>query len=173
MQVSLLFYAGVAFSHRGITKAHGTHRFHRVNERPAPHRQPPTHRGSPVIRSPRVVARQRPSSTSRTVSSLGPPASKLTWDFGTLGGNLNISNQFFSSAIAPGANFANTAPINGSIFVNSYLNGQGEIHDKDGGYVVQHNGFNPLAVPEPSTLVFSALGAIGGGLLAARRGRIR
>ncbi len=110
---------------------------------------------------------------SRTVSSLGPPASKLTWDFGTLGGNLNISNQFFSSAIAPGANFANTAPINGSIFVDSYLNGQGEIHDKDGGYVVQHNGFNPLAVPEPSTLVFSALGAIGGGLLAARRGRIR
>ena len=95
-------------------------------------------------------------------------ASKIIWNFGTLGGTLSTSTLFYGSIIAPDANFTNSTAVNGSIFAESYT-GQGEIHYKDGGYVVQYNGFNPSAVPEPSTLVLAAFGVAGVGASSWRR----
>ena len=95
-------------------------------------------------------------------------ASKIIWNFGTLGGTLSTSTLFYGSILAPDANFTNSTAVNGSIFAESYA-GQGEIHYKDGGYVVQYNGFNPSAVPEPSTLVLAAFGVAGVGASSWRR----
>jgi choice-of-anchor A domain-containing protein len=95
-------------------------------------------------------------------------ASKIIWNFGTLGGTLSTSTLFYGSIIAPDANFTNSTAVNGSIFVESYT-GQGEIHYKDNGTVVQYNGYNPLVVPEPSTLVLAAFGVVGVGASALRR----
>jgi choice-of-anchor A domain-containing protein len=96
-------------------------------------------------------------------------ASKIIWNFGALTGTLQTNNMFLGSIIAPDANFANQNYVDGSIFVQSYLNGQGEIHYEDGGHVVQYDGFNPLSVPEPSSVVLAGFGVFGAGLLAWRR----
>jgi len=111
------------------------------------------------------------TSASRTMEGAfdDANASRIIWNFRTLGGTLTIPTLFYGSIIAPDANFANSTAVNGSIFVESYLNGQGEIHYKDGGYVVQYGGINPLSVPEPSTLVLAAFGAAGAGATALRR----
>jgi choice-of-anchor A domain-containing protein len=96
-------------------------------------------------------------------------ASKILWNFGTLGGTLTIPTEFFGSIMAPDANLANTTDINASIFVESYLNGQGEIHCLHNGQVVQYDGYNPLAVPEPSTIVLAGFGLVGEGAWGAHR----
>jgi choice-of-anchor A domain-containing protein len=96
-------------------------------------------------------------------------ASKIIWNFGDLTGTLQTNNMFLGSIIAPDATFTNQNYVDGSIFVQSYLNGQGEIHYANNNYVVQYDGFNPLSVPEPSSIVLAGFGMIGAGLLAWRR----
>ncbi len=99
-------------------------------------------------------------------------AAHIIWNFGTLGGNLTTQNYFIGSIIAPKANFENGSYVDGSIFVQSFDNtsGQtGEIHYKNGGYVVQFNGFVPQSVPEPSSIVMAGLGMAGAVLIARRR----
>ena len=95
--------------------------------------------------------------------------SKVIWNFGTLEGNLTASNNFFGSIIAPDANFSTSSDINGSIFVQSFLSQSGEIHYKYGNNVVQYDGFDPVSVPEPSSIVLAGLGAIGVVVIAMRR----
>ena len=95
-------------------------------------------------------------------------ASKIIWNFGTLTGTLETENRFIGSILAPDANFGNQSYVDGSIFVQSYLNGQGEIHYANGGHVVQYNGFDPLSLPEPSTFVLAGFGILGIGIMTLR-----
>ena len=81
-------------------------------------------------------------------------ASKILWNFGSLTGTLETQTEFFGSFLAPDANFQNTTDFNGSIFVESYSGG-GEIHYSDNGHMVRYNGIDPVAVPEPSSILLT------------------
>ncbi len=95
-------------------------------------------------------------------------ASKIIWNFGTLTGTLETGNRFIGSILAPDANFGNGSYVDGSIFVQSYLNGAGEIHYANGGHVVQYSGFNPLAVPEPPAIILASIGTLGIGFMVVK-----
>ncbi len=99
-------------------------------------------------------------------------ASKILWNFEDVSGTLNPGSggTFLGSILAPTASLDASNAIDGSVFVESVTTA-GEIHYKNNGYVVQYNGFNPLSVPEPSSMVMAALGMLGVG--AAGWGRRR
>ena len=99
-------------------------------------------------------------------------ASKILWNFEDVTGTLNPGSggTFLGSILAPTATLDASNAIDGSVFVES-VQTAGEIHYKNNGYVVQYNGFNPLSVPEPSSMVMAALGMLGIG--AAGWGRRR
>jgi hypothetical protein len=99
-------------------------------------------------------------------------ASKVLFDFGSYTGSITNGRELFGAILAPDAILANTNAIDGSVWVQS-INAQGEIHQTSGGFNEQYTGFDPNAVPEPSTLVLTGFSIFFGGLYQWMRSRSR
>jgi choice-of-anchor A domain-containing protein len=91
-------------------------------------------------------------------------ASKILWNFEGYNSTITTSREFYGSILAPDAILTNGNAIDGSVWVQS-IDANGEIHYADGQYVVQYSGFDPLAVPEPPTIVLTGIGAIGAAVM--------
>lgn len=99
-------------------------------------------------------------------------ASKIIWNFGGATGTIETTTQWYGSLLAPDAQIQIDSDVDGSIYAQSFDGLSGEVHYLGGGHVLQYDGFNPAAVPEPSSMVMAAIGVVVVAYLGRRR-RIR
>jgi hypothetical protein len=94
-----------------------------------------------------------------TSSQLSDLIAHTVWNFGTSVTTLNVDKDMYGAILAPDANLSTGATLDGSVWVDSIVSTNGEIHTP-----LYAGDPYSSAVPEPSTLVLAGIPIFFAGL---------
>ncbi|QDT52103.1 hypothetical protein Pan44_01120 [Caulifigura coniformis] len=89
--------------------------------------------------------------------------SHVLWNFEDQTSPLSLSREWYGSILLPDSNLNTTSAINGGVYVGGDFTTSGDV--RLAGYI-GHAEYTPSAVPEPSSIILTALAGVG--LVSAR-----